>query len=66
MVNYTSMRPYLIIKNLVTDRDVFVTENSNMANFVNQGHIHGTLLFSTIALRHIKYTLKRDDTSMQY
>ena len=46
--------PYLIIKNLVTDRDISVNENSNMTNFGNQGHSRGTPMFSTIPWWHIK------------
>jgi len=31
------MKPYWIIENLVTDHDIFVTENSNLTNFGIQG-----------------------------
>jgi hypothetical protein len=48
----------MIIKNLVTYSDISVTENSTVANFWNQGQSHGTLLFSTIALRLIKILWK--------
>ena len=43
LVNYTATRLFLTIKNLVTESDIFVTGNSNMKNFGNQGHSHGTL-----------------------
>jgi len=33
-VNNTAKRPFLIIKNLVTDSGIFVTENCNIAKFV--------------------------------
>ena len=33
----------LIDKNIVTDRDISVTENDNMTNFGNQGQSHGTV-----------------------
>jgi len=51
LVNYTVTRPYLIIKNLVTDHYIIVTENYNITHFGNQGHSRGTVLFSTIVLR---------------
>ena len=33
----------LIIKNIVTDRDISVTENYNMTNFGYQGQCHVTV-----------------------
>jgi len=53
-VNYTATRPFLIIKNVVTDSDIFVTDSYNMKYFGNQGHSDGTLWFITIALSQIK------------
>jgi len=50
----TAARPFLIIKNLVTDSDISVTDNSKMTNYGYQGHSHGTLWFSTVALSLIK------------
>jgi len=58
-VIYTATRPFLIIKNLLTDSDIFVTEKCNSINFGNQGHSHGTLFFSTIAFFHIRFLRKR-------
>jgi hypothetical protein len=57
-VNYITTRPQLGITNLETDCDLYVTENYNIINFVNQGHSHGALLFSTTALHHIKLLCK--------
>jgi len=48
-VNYTATRPFLIIKNVVKDSDIIVTENYNMTYFGNQGHSDGILWFSTVA-----------------
>jgi len=44
----------MIIKNVVTDNDIIVTDNSKMRNLGNQGHSHGTLWFSTVGLSLIK------------